>query len=332
MKKNLKGKMLLSCITLGLAVSSTIGSTYAWFAINNSSEVSGLDMSVTSGSGIWIREYDSTSTTGSETKPYAATMTIKNKDGAEWVPVTPYNGTYDATTKTGTKLNDATWAVKGFQTLDLSSTISSGAWKYTDASSTDTTVYEGTYAYGKTNGSHNFAYFYKIPVQYRVSAGYNPLVNIKNLKVYDNESKLIKVGTDVTDATADSTASAKIKGKQTAEKLIRIAFVDNQATATGDKTSTVYKITSEEADNDYALAGINMLAGNKLTSDTYTAKYIDDGHEISMTSPSVIDGQDYYVGETTIYVWYEGTDKACSNAVLQQKVTFDLEFTAKARS
>ncbi len=326
MKKSLKGKMLLSCLTLGLAVASTVGSTFAWFTINESAEITGLDMSVTSGSGIWIREYDS-NTTGTADKPYADTMTIKNTAKAEWCPVTPYNGTYNTGTKTGTKLTTSTWNVKGFQKLDLGSTISNKAWKYDDVAIT-TAAYENSYVHGTQSGDHSFAYFYQIPVQYRISAGYNPKVAIKNLEVKDSDGKIIY--TDVTDHNVD--ASAKIHGKQTAEKLVRIAFVDNQVSATGDKSATVYKITEETATEDYALAGVNMLAAGELESDSYNATYIGEGHEIDLDSPKEIDGQDYYVGETTIYVWYEGTDKACSNAVLQQNVTFDLEFTAVARS
>ncbi len=330
MKKNLKTKMFLSVATLGLALVSTIGSTYAWFTINTSAEVTGIDMSVTAGTRIDLKE------NGVTTSQYRDTFTVKTfnpsdadkSKGFGWGLATPI-GITDATDSSEAKwdttvqadvyaTSSATTTTKksGWKTSDIVKTVSADtpAWAYDFVDAKQITYNSvDTHAYGLIDANKiTTAYYYLLNLDYRITVGYTPKITVENLKVKDADGKELTTGDDI--ATAD--------------KVARIAILDN-----GTTTGNVYRLTDKTTTTDFALTNVKTLIGkdatlatdsyavNKLVSHTVTG--YDQTNKLS-------DDGSFYEGNVKIYVWYDGTDYAASNAIMSQQVTFDLKFVAEA--
>ena len=314
MKRKMKGKLLLSIATLSLALVSSVGSTFAWFLMNENADLTGLDITVTTGSSVLLKDEDKSTT---QQEIYSETFTIKGKDGAKWEMITPVSVT--PATSDGVESGDATSMTvnSGFKQVDIADTISKGSWQYDNIDSKKVGKYDNTHVYGTTSAvdgtTSTTAYYYKIDFKYRVSKGYdvNIAITANSLKVTDKDDKQI---TDLG------------QNKQTVDKVIRVAFQDNNAT-----TASVYRI-AKTTETDFNKAQMNQLVtGATLNGDQYNCTLLSDNNKHKVTEP---DGADYtndkafYYGTTSMYVWYDGTDHACSNAVFQQTCEFGVTFTA----
>ena len=312
MKRKMKGKLLLSIATLSLALASSVGSTFAWFLMNENADLTGLDITVTTGSSVLLKD-EGKSTDSQEI--YSETFTIKGKDDAKWEMITPVTVT-GATSDGAESGNAASMTVAdGFKQVDITNTIAEKAWKYSGKLSA--TQYSGTHVYGTTSTTpgteSTTAYYYEIDFKYRVSKGYdvNIAITANSLNVTDKDGKKITVLS---------------QDKQTVDKVIRVAFQDNNAT-----TASVYRI-AKTTETDFNKAQMNQLiTGATLNGDQYNCTLLSDTNKHKVTEPTgatYTNDKAFYYGTTSMYVWYDGTDHACSNAVFQQTCEFGVTFTA----
>ena len=312
MKRKMKGKLLLSIATLSLALVSSVGSTFAWFLMNENADLTGLDITVTTGSSVLLKDEDKSTT---EQEIYSETFTIKGKDDAKWEMITPVAVT--AATSDGTESGTAASMTveSGFKQVNITNTIAEKAWKYGDKLTAS--QYSGTHVYGTTSAvdgtTSTTAYYYKIDFKYRVSKGYdvNIAITANSLKVTDKD------GNKITDLSQTN---------QTVDKVIRVAFQDNNA-----DTASVYRIAKTTTE-DYNKAQMNQLVtGATLDGDQYNCTLLSDNNKHKVTEPNdatYTNDKAFYYGTTSMYVWYDGTDHACSNAVFQQTCEFGVTFTA----
>ena len=312
MKRKMKGKLLLSIATLSLALVSSVGSTFAWFLMNENADLTGLDITVTTGSSVLLKDEDKSTT---EQEIYSETFTIKGKNEAKWEMITPVSVTPAASD--GAESGDAASMTveSGFKQVNITETIAEKTWKY--GNKLTASKYEDTHVYGTTSAvdgtTSTTAYYYKIDFKYRVSKGYdvNIAITTNSLKVTDKDDK------QITDLSQD---------KQTVDKVIRVAFQDNGAT-----TASVYRI-AKTTETDFNKAQMNQLVtGATLDGDQYNCTLLSDNNKHKVTEPSgatYTNDNAFYYGTTSMYVWYDGTDHACSNAVFQQTCEFGVTFTA----
>lgn len=314
MKRKMKGKLLLSIATLSLALVSSVGSTFAWFLMSENADLTGLDITVTTGSSVLLKDEDKSTT---EQEIYSETFTIKGKDDAKWEMITPVSVT--AATSDGAETGTAAsmTVASGFKQVNINKTITNKSWQYDNIDSTKVNKYENTHVYG-TNSSvdgttSTTAYYYKIDFKYRVSKGYdvNVAITQNSLKVTDKD------GNKITDLRETN---------QTVDKVIRVAFQDNNAT-----TASVYRI-AKTTETDFNKEQMNKLVpGSPLSGDQYNCTLLCDNNKHNVVEPSdavYTNDNAFYYGTTSMYVWYDGTDHACSNTVFQQTCEFGVTFTA----
>lgn len=307
MKRNLKGKLILSIATLGLACVSTIGSTYAWFIVNSDAKATGVEMKANSGTGLYIRNGHSGA--------FADNATIKSLDDAKWEPVTGY-------TTTGITAGSAfTGAFGTFSGISADKTTLT----YTALTNNQKTQLNSTDVYGTatTNGTDGSgtttytAYYYAIEMDYMITS--NKKLNIA-----------------ATDVIVDDSSATVKKGTASIAQAARVAFFP--ATTWSDTGSHTYStsgvqeycLTSSTTDTDFNLEQLKALGYTgengdyKLTTrnDLTSTAYTNSTH----TSKKTSDGSFTY-GSVKIFVWFDGTDYACSNALFDQKLTFNFKFT-----
>lgn len=315
MKNKLKGKLLLSIATLSLALVSSVGSTFAWFLMSEQADLTGLDITVATGSSVLLKD-ELKSTT--EQEIYSDTFSIKGAEDAKWEAITPKTVT-DATTDGAETGNAASMTVAdSFKQVSIADTIKNKAWAYKALSEITPKIekYDGTHVYGTTSTAvgtkSKTAYYYKIDFKYRVSAGYDVAVAItkNSVKVTDKDGKNLTLG----------------ESNQTADKVIRVAFQDNSATS-----ASVYRI-AKTTTTDYNVDQMNKLIDDtKLTGDQYNCTLLSENNKHKVSEPSgatYTNDKAFYYGTTSMYVWYDGSDYACSNTVFEQTCSFGVTFTA----
>lgn len=319
MKTKIKGKLLLSLATLSLALVSSVGSTFAWFLISDKADLTGLDINVTTGSSVLLKDEGNST---SDPKIYTNSFTIKPKDGAKWEMITPTTTKVTATSADdGATSGTATTmtVADGFQQVDISSTVNKKEWQYKQITAGEgASPYNGTHVYGNTSTvehtTSTTAYYYKVDFKYRVSTGYDVAITVKDIEVKDKSNNKIENPSQTT---------------QSVDKVVRVAFQDQSAT-----TASVYRI-AKTTSTDYNAEQMNQLVkldGNKkLTGDQYNCTLLskDNKHKVTAPTENIQYTSDnaFYYGTTTMYVWYDGTDHACSNAVFEQTCSFNIEFS-----
>ncbi len=314
MKRKMKGKLLLSIATLSLALVSSVGSTFAWFLMSENADLTGLDITVTTGSSVLLKDEDKSSETQ---EIYSETFTIKGKDDAKWEMITPVSVTAAATDGEESGNAASMTVASGFRQVNINNTISNKSWQYDNINADKVKKYENTHVYGTTSTTQGTvsttAYYYKIDFKYRVSTGYDV-----NIALKENSLNVTnKDGNTITNLAQDI---------QTVDKVIRVAFQDNNAT-----TASVYRI-AKTTDDDYNKEQMNKLVPDSpLEGDQYNCTLLSDNNKHKVTEPlNAVYTEDkaFYYGTTSMYVWYDGTDHACSNTVFQQTCEFGVTFTA----
>ena len=339
MKNKLKGKLLLSIATLSLALVSSVGSTFAWFYMNTDASATGLDIEVTTGSAVKL--LDSDTTIKNRVSYYSDTIAIQSRSDAKWTAIKPKNVTAAKAAEGENAASEATWTVSnGFETLDAGQVLTKrDNWYYNDVTSSHLTSasVETTYSHvwGTTEGAASgtstatpTAHYYKLDLKYMISTGYDLAISVTkdSIKVTNKASKVL-VGTVGTGEESEQ----QEKGI-TADKVVRVAFQENSAT-----TASIYRI-ADTTKIDYSTEGMNSLIGKKssdegaLTSDMYAVNKLNKHlvKESSITKSDTNQSSDkaFYYGNVTIYIWYDGTDYACSNEVFDQTCSFGLTFEA----
>ncbi len=326
MKTKIKGKLLLSLATLSLALVSSVGSTFAWFLISDKADLTGLDINVTTGSSVLLKDKDEDKSSSTQ-EIYTNSFTIKPKTNpdAKWEMITPKTVSVDNSITDGAESGTATTmtVADGFQQVDISKTVTNKSWTYNAITAgTDANPYSGTHVYGTTSSvaqtTSTTAYYYKVDFKYRVSTGYDVAITVKDIEVKDKINTKIENPTETT---------------QTVDKVVRVAFQDQEAT-----TASVYRI-AKTTSTDYNAEQMNQLVkldnNGKLTGDQYNCTLLNstNKHKVTApTNPTTTSDKAFYFGTTTMYVWYDGTDHACSNAVFEQTCSFSVEFSTVAQT
>ena len=339
MKRKMKGKLLLSIATLSLALVSSVGSTFAWFYMNSEASTTGLDIEVTTGSAVKILDTDEN--IKDRISYYTDAISIQSRSDAKWTAIKPKTVTPAKAATTGesaTPASEATMTVaSGFETLDAGQVLNKkDKWYYKDvtgtqltSSSTETTK---SHVYGTSAGtaegtstSNPTAYYYKLDLKYMITTGYDLSISVDNIKV--TYGSKVYVGT-----ASEGETSETAKNSITADKVIRVAFQDNNATS-----ASVYRIT-DTTSTDYSTEGMNALIGKKsddsdaLKSDMYAVnklgKHLVKESTITKTTDNQSSDKAFYYGNVSIYIWYDGTDYACSNEIFDQTCSFGLKFEA----
>ena len=180
----------------------------------------------------------------------------------------------------------------------------------------DGDAYTATVNEKETNGV-----YYNFQIDYMITAGKTLKVTATDVKATGSDGT-----TDVT-STSPSIAQAARVGIITASTYKK---------GTGDAADTVtyadkgseYTI-AKEADKDYNLEELKTLGYTGSSEyktgltrlDTTGATFKNDTALATTT-----DGAFEY-GSLNIYVWFDGTDKACTNAIFSQTLTMSLKFT-----
>lgn len=307
-KKSLKGKLILSVATLGLAASSTIGSTFAWFTINTSASASKVEMTATSGDLIMIRK-------GSHDAAFTNEVGLKTTvEGSTWMPVTPITNTTTAadgiTTHASGDDSSVLWGA-----LNLGTTLTNSAITYNQLSpskSGTTDVYTAStkVAYDATSDTSYIAYAH-FNIDYVVSSATNPVLKINGIDGITNEYF---------------------------KKSVRIAIAQASTITVTNSTWTVtygaytsYALAAA-SDTDLQLAALQEL-GLKSTvtsqnkdATTYTAS------GITLTTPGISANKSDKLGSISVYVWLEGNAKDCTNSAQNGSCELSLSFEKSTAS
>lgn len=306
MKRNLKGKLILSIATLGLAAASTIGSTYAWFIVNSDATAKGVEMKANAGTGLYIRN--------GHTDAFGESADIKSGTNLKWEPVTGYDG--NALTAAGEFAGS-------FGTFSGIDSTEKSKLTYTTVNGkkiTDTDVF------GKEE-SGTTAYYYAIEMDYMISTNKKLSILATNVEVNDDNATVKREIASIAQAA-------------------RVAFFP--ATAWNDSGShtwtTVgvqeYCLTSSTTSTDYNLEQLKALGysddteykfneGTAVTSKVDRKDLTTTAYEISSHTDKKTNDGSFTYGSVKIFVWFDGTDHACSNALFEQKLTFNFKFSVK---
>ncbi len=300
--KSLKGKLILSVATLGLAAASTIGSTFAWFTINSSATATGVDMTATSGELVMIRK------TTSHNEAFSDSATINTtKDGAKWLPVAPIADVNNAATA-------VTDTVK-WGTLDLKNTLANNTYTYTEVSPSNKTSNNEAYTISTTKeytggtATDYIAYAHFV-IDYVVTKGKSPVLKLTGI---------------------DSTAITNNYFR----KSVRIAIAQGSTVNPGttDETWTVsYGAYTTYALEDASSEDLQLKALQELglkstvASQNQTATTYDATNGITLTAPGTSKSGADNLGSISVYVWIDGNAKDCTNSA-QSGTAANIGFT-----
>lgn len=270
--KKTSSKLFLAAAALGLAAASTVGSTYAWFTVNGSAQASGLSMEVAGGSGIMIRKH----TAEGDGQFTDALKLADDFTGKTWNACTPKNAT----------------TLGSFQTLDLSSTLSSVT----------------TYVYKDLD--NETGYVYTLDLDVRVTDGYDFYIYVSDVKNETTKTckamNVVRVGV-INYGSDNAFSGATIYG------------INDRGTDEEFNSETDYALNKFNAVFSKSLSGISH---SKPVSIAKTET--NPGCKVEVDSTSKENG--YTTERVTLKVWYDGNDKQCSDEVLGTKVEFKLNF------
>ena len=248
-------------------------------------------MQANTGSGLYIRK--------GHTDAFKTTETITASTNTTWMPVTGYSGS---------ALTTATTFNGSFGVL---SDISSSALTYTAVTGT---VEGSTDAYTATvNGSETNGIYYHFELDYMITAG-------KSLKVTATE-----VTPSVTTATPNIAQATRV-GIIEAES---VTMTENQMTGadfTG-KTGKEYLVAAPAGD-DYNLEELKALGYTGTTEYKTGLTRLDEAGATITNSTALATTSDgaFAYGSLSIYVWFDGTDYSCTNAIFSQTLDLTLTF------
>ena len=225
-----------------------------------------------------------------------------------WMPVTGYSGT---------ALTDADKFSGDFGVL---SDISSTALTYkevTGASETGTDAYTATGLVG-TDTTTAYGIYYHFYIDYMITAG-------KSLKVTATDVKAKSGDTDVS-TSSPSIAQATRVGILEAESVT--IGTDKQMTGASYKKTGQEYLVAAPAGTDYNLEELKAL-GYEGDSEYKTGLTRLDTDGATITNSTALattsDGAFAY-GSLSIYVWFDGTDYSCTNAIFSQTLDLTLNF------
>ena len=224
------------------------------------------------------------------------------------MPVTGYSGTALTAADAFTGSFGLLKGIKSDDTSTLEYTAVTGSKE----GSTD--AYTAT-----VNGTETNGIYYHFELDYMITAG-------KSLKVTATDVKAKKDGTKET-TDSPNIAQATRVGIIEAESVT--IGTDNQMTDASYKTEGQEYLVAEAATTDYNLEELKALGykGESEYKTGLTALYGDDSDVTFSPTTTKTSDEAFAYGSLSIYVWFDGTDKSCTNAIFSQTLDLTLKFT-----
>ncbi|MDC7243848.1 MAG: hypothetical protein PQJ44_08040 [Sphaerochaetaceae bacterium] len=305
--KSLKTKVILSAVVLVFAFIATIGTTYAWFTITNTVEVTSFDINVESSEALLIRVWDEETLVDGQTYDQYST----SDDGVNYWTLDDFSNSVDITDSD----------VYNGGTQDISSALLSPVTGFYGETTTGDTDYS---AFQVVNLRKPDATFLSDPTartydtaSYNTSGG-----GYIQIKLW-----VLKPAGDNTNVTFDYTIDDG--QSETYENTIFFGTYEQVA----DGTTSNENVFGEELDASFTWASASVPGYDETESSTMnsiegtaaaTALTAATG---TTDSTSVISLPTANVPELlTINIWAEGWDEDCVNAIMGAtfSITFEL--------
>jgi hypothetical protein len=340
-------KLMVSAFVLMVAMSLAVTSTYAWFTMSSTPSVEGYDVNVTSQDGLLVSATYNTTDTFKGVLPFAdikAANPSEFGDGGSVEPkklgqVTSINGVSDFSVTTGVeKVTDDIDTLYIEYDLYFMSTAKMAVY-LNDAGNTVTSVDAAAQGaqyptYFKTStanyfGSHNeltsgtvLNNAVGLAAQNAVRYSFQQMtvaeipVEVSKFTWYPNPEKGIWKGTGFIPSNLTETTQAG-------------TFAQNFAYVYYNYFDQTFELDSNVTEYYKADAHAAWLAA----SDAYSRNYYkgDEGNYIAkdrvvllQTGADAFNG--YYTAHVVVRMWLEGWDGDCANAILQDKITSNLQF------
>ena len=233
------------------------------------------------------------------------------------MPVTSIDSSNALTTKDAFAGNFGT--LKGIKSADTTKLEYTALGKVT----ADNDVY--TAAVMKDDDTTACGVYYQFYIDYMITAG-------KRLKVTATD---VKAYSSYTDATTNTEVTS---GSPTIAQAARVGIIaaTTYTKGTGDTADTVkYADTGSEytiakgADTDYNLEELQALGYTGASEYKTGLTRLDEAGATFKNDKALATTKDgaFEYGSLNIYVWFDGTDYACTNAIFSQTLTMKLKFT-----
>ena len=313
---NLRKKLLVSIFTLMLALVAVSTTTYAWFTLGNSAEVSGLQLEVQGAEGLTVRITEiNTVTDLGDLSAWKINHSLTGKTDVLLAPLT---------------LND-----EGKLTA-LDGTVSTAAPK--DSPYVQITFEFRSESAAKVQfldlqalavGNHNFNSPISVAAAGAQRYGTGAPVTTESADTDGNPYYL------VSNARLANALRIAYKGEgETTWNVIDPVNYD-AVMAKSDVagyTSSHYG-TWNGASKDYyeELTGKTLASKdeyNYVKQQNTNSKYLNTIDLVTLAEKSAADSVTYYTGSITLIVWLEGYDSDCFNAVISDSALLNFTFTA----
>ena len=250
-------------------------------------------MTTNTGAGLYIRK--------GHTGAFKTSEEIKASSNTAWMPVTGYDSS-------ASKLTEATAFTGSFGVLKGIKSDDTTKLEYTAVSGT---VEGSTDAYTATvNGTETNGIYYHFELDYMITAG-------KSLKVTATATPSVTSTPNIAQATRVGIIEAS-----------SVTMTENQMTSASYKTEGKEYTVAAPAGTDYNLEELKAL-GYKGTTEYktgLTALYGDDSDVTFSPTTTKTSDKAFEYGSLSIYVWFDGTDYSCTNAIFSQTLELTLTF------
>ena len=322
---NLRKKLLVSIFTLMLALVAVSTTTYAWFTLGNSVQVSGIDMSVQGTEGLMMRVHEVNGvelSTIESTNPAAAelrkwkisqdltTLFAQEDFKTEFVPASLAAQLSDGTSCDPLKLYQLAVSGSSVEYSELSQKPAGQSANYI------TITFE----------------FYSLK---DVDVTLDTLLVTPDKAAHSFTTPVDIIGTDgnVVDEANTSHTIARFANSvrvaylnSTLYQIINPSVYNQGVTELGTWSATTH--TSVKYYND--TSEVDIVSVPAEYSDYVTESTIGNGGSLVKLTAANGAGEDpYYTGKVTLMIWLEGWDADCFNAVIYDKATVDMKFGIK---
>lgn len=327
MKKNLTKKLMLSVLTLAFAVVSLGASTFAWFTLSGSVNVDKFGANVTGGYGLDISvssvedtDWDATKATWySGNLPLSAITEVIGSE-AKFDAVTPSSAnslaSFEDVNGEAVKLNKSYIAFNlNFKITDAAS-VNQDLYLYLDKLAVTNTV-------TPTAWTADMAYLYGgATEEQELEGGEKVTVN----------KEVITAGTKVTYDVLSAARFAVVNGDKT-------TIYENNGAATPQADGKNSVGFSNYGAVDYYNKKLNLSEDKDLdvpaTEDQYSTVKLDSFTKAEQclslytfgkydSSKSAAENTADDIVTITVYVWVEGWDAECINAIFNQNITVEI--------
>ena len=241
-------------------------------------------MQANTGAGLYIRKGHSGA--------FKTTETITASSNTSWMPVTGYSGT---ALTTATTFNGSFGYLSKVETSALTYTAVTGSQE----GSTD--AYTATGLVG-TDTTTAYGIYYHFYIDYMITAG-------KSLKVTATATPSVETTPNIAQATRVGIIAATAYTKGTGDSADTVTY----NTAGGKE----YTVAAPATGTDYNLEELKALGytGNSEYKTDLGDLYSSSSNVTFDPTTTTTSDKAFEYGSLSIYVWFDGTDYSCTNAI-----------------